>query len=162
MFEHANEHEIVARFAQADGRLMQALATSHGLEFAAAFRIDHANEVAKAIFAIVRQSADEPADIPPSQFGDAPETGESSPHAPRHGMALLLRILWQLQAMAPSLVTAFLPYLLSLSDGKARERAGRGHHRLVPKPPFAGIRALSSLDRPCDQAHGRRFRRRDR
>ena len=49
MFKDSVEHDMIARVTQADYHLMRELAASHGLAFAAAFRIEYANEVARAM-----------------------------------------------------------------------------------------------------------------
>lgn len=79
MIQPIDEQEIVTRCAQADGRLMQELAATHGLEFAAAFRIEYANEVAHAIRAIVGKSAGEDLDQVPFQR----DAFRAQPGAPR-------------------------------------------------------------------------------
>ena len=68
MIQPIDEHDIVTRCVQADGRLMEELAATHGLEFAAAFRIDYANEIANAIRTIAHTSADDGKYQDPSLF----------------------------------------------------------------------------------------------
>lgn len=49
MFKDSVEQDMIARVTEADYHLMRELAASHGLAFAAAFRIEHANAVARAM-----------------------------------------------------------------------------------------------------------------
>lgn len=58
MFHHVNDHEVVSRLAEADRCLILELVASHGLEFATAFRIDFATEVAKAMWSVANKSAE--------------------------------------------------------------------------------------------------------
>lgn len=57
MFNSSVEQGTIARLAQAECRLMRELAASHGLAFAAAFRIEHANEVARAMWSVATTQA---------------------------------------------------------------------------------------------------------
>ena len=57
MFKDSVEQDMIARVTQADYQLMRELAASHGLAFAAAFRIEHANEVARAMWSVATTQA---------------------------------------------------------------------------------------------------------
>ena len=108
MFEKVCEQEIVARLTPAAKMLMLDLATSHGLAFAAAFRIDHANEVAKALWIIVNKSTDIDSDNPPSQTGNHfPLPNEKRSNVSKDGGAPSLRSIGLKLELLQSLVSAF-------------------------------------------------------
>lgn len=57
MCQSFDEQSFVASLADADRCLMGSLTVSHGLEFAVAFRIEHADEVAKAMWAAAKRTS---------------------------------------------------------------------------------------------------------
>lgn len=136
MFENTNRQDIVMHFAKADARLMHELAATHGLAFAAAFRIDYANEVANAIVAVVERGDGQ-------QSGNMPHQCDMSLLRPveqtqsleGRGMAALLQSVWRVLILAPSLVATLSPNSLSGHQAKERVRAKHNSQAHPEAPP---------------------------
>lgn len=136
MFENAKRQDIVMHFAKADARLMHELAATHGLAFAAAFRIDYANEVANAIVAVVeRGDGQESGNMPHQCDMSLPRPVEQTQSLEERGMAELLQSVWRVLILAPSFIATLSSYSLSGHQAKKRVRARHNSQAHPGAPP---------------------------